>query len=182
VNGRRAWTVAWLAAALGLVWAQVAAAHVTVVPASVEVGATGFVQLVTPNERPGHTTVRVTVDVPKELEIVSARAPAGWIVERTTRTATWSDGSIAGTDTVQFPLELRGLGPAGAVELSARQRYEDGADVDWQAALTVLPATGALAPPSHGERAVIAGVVGLVLVAGGLAVLHLLRRQPREGT
>lgn len=155
----------------------VAAAHVTLSPAAVEAGTTARILVSTPNERPGHETVRVTVDVPPQVEIASAQAPAGWLVEHTDRTATWSGDRISGEETVDFPVELHGLGPAGAVEVTANQDYEDGAKVTWQASLTVLPAEGAAAPQSHAGRAVVAAVTGLVLVAGGLAVLHRLRRR-----
>jgi uncharacterized protein DUF1775 len=164
------------AAALALVPAAVA--HVTLSPPAVEAGTTARIVVSTPNERPGHETVRVTVDMPPQVEIASAQAPPGWIVEHSDRNATWSGDRISGTATVEFPLELHGLGPAGAVYVTARQHYEDGADVTWQANLTVLPAEGAAAPRSHAGRALVAGIAGIVLVGGGLAVLHRLRRRP----
>jgi hypothetical protein len=173
---RGAAAVAATGAVLALV-APSARAHVTVSPPSVEEDATSPVTLVTPNERAGHETVRLVVEVPAELEIASADAPDGWSVTMTARTATWSGGAISGGDTVEFPLELHGLGPAGAVELVARQGYEDGAEVTWKAALTVLPASGADAPRSHLGRALVAAAAGILVVGGSLAALHRLRRR-----
>jgi uncharacterized protein YcnI len=155
-----------------------AAAHVTVSPTSLEQGATVVVALGTPNEREGHTTVALAVELPPQVEIVSAVAPAGWVVEHTENTVTWSGGAIAGADAVEFPLELRGIGPVGAVELEARQRYEDGFVTTWQPQLTLTPATGDTAPPSHLGRATVAAVAGLVVVAASLLLVHRLRRRP----
>lgn len=136
------------------------------------------VALGTPNEREGHTTVGLAVDVPPQVEIASAVAPAGWVVEHSARTVTWSGGAIAGEDAVEFPLELRGLGPVGAVALEARQRYEDGIETTWQPEVTVTLAAGDAAPPSHLGRAAVAAVAGLVVVAGSLLLVHRLRRRP----
>ena len=120
---------------------------------------------------------RLTIDVPAELEIVSAQAPAGWLVERTARSANWSGGRLEGDSSAGFPLELRGIGPAGQVELVARQRYEDGTEVTWRPPLTVLPASGAATPNSHLGRALVAGIFGLLVVAGSLAIMQRLRKR-----
>ena len=166
-------------AAVGLLLlAPSAAAHVTVDPAALEQGATVVVALGTPNEREGHTTVALTVDLPPQVEIASAVAPDGWVVEHTERTVTWSGGAIGGEDAVEFPLELRGIGPVGVVELEARQRYEDGVETTWQPELTLTSAMGDTAPPSHLGRAAVAAVTGLVVVTGSLLLVHRLRRRP----
>jgi hypothetical protein len=139
---------------------------------------TVVVALEMPNERDGHTTVALAVELPSEVEIVSAVAPAGWVATHTPRTVTWSGGAITGTGAVEFPLELRGLSPVGAVELEARQRYEDGTEMIWRPELTVLPASGDAAPRSHLGRAAVAAVAGLAVVAGSLLLVHRLRRRP----
>jgi uncharacterized protein YcnI len=168
------------AAAAALTLAPAALAHVTVSPATVEEDTTASVVLVTPNEREGHETVRLTVDLPGQVEAVAATAPAGWVVRRTRTRVTWSGGRIRGTDTVEFPLRLHAVGPAGRTQVASSQAYEDGSVVRWQAELTVLPATGSVAPRSHVRRAVLAGVVGIGLIGASLLVLHLLRRPPRS--
>ena len=116
-------------AAIGLLLlAPSAAAHVTVKPASVAEGGTVVVALGTPNERDGHSTVALRVELPPEVEVVSAVAPAGWVVEHSARTATWSGGEISDDDAVEFPLELRGLsrrrssGAGGAAAVRGRHR------------------------------------------------------------
>jgi hypothetical protein len=154
-------------------------AHVTVTPPSVEEDTTARVDLVTPNERPGHETVRLTVRVPGELRIVSATAPDGWVVVQSATTATWSGGAIAGEDSVRFPVQLHGVGPAGDVRLTARQVYEDGHVEQWRPAVVVRPATGAAAPRSHLGRGVVAGLVGVGVIAVSLLALHRLRRPRR---
>ena len=107
-------------AAVGLLLlAPSASAHVTAKPSSVAEGATVVVALGTPNERDGHTTVGLAVELPSEVEIVSAMAPAGWVVQHTAHTVAWTGGEITGTDAIEFPLELRGLRPVGTVELEA---------------------------------------------------------------
>jgi hypothetical protein len=174
---RRAAAIAF---ALALAAAAPVAAHVTVSPPAVSEDATDAVVLVTPNERPGHETTRLDVSLPRELEVVSAEAPAGWKVETATRTVTWSGGTIRDQDTVSFPVTLHGVGPAGAVTLDVRQGYEDGATVPWQASLTVLPASGASAPRSHPGRALIAAVIGVGIVGASLVVLRRLRSRPLQ--
>jgi hypothetical protein len=98
-------------------------------------------------------------------------------VEHTERRVSWSGGRITGESSVSFAVTLRGIGPAGAVTLDARQGYEDGATVPWRASLTVLPATGSGAPREHPGRAILAAVVGVAVVAGSLLAVHRLRRR-----
>jgi uncharacterized protein YcnI len=165
-----------LSAGIALLAAPVSWAHVTVAPPAVEEDTTALVTLVTPNERPGHETVRLTVRVPGALEIVSATAPDGWVVVASARTATWTGGRIEGEDVVEFPVRLHGVGPAGNVSLTARQLYEDGHVDQWRPAASVLPATGADAPRSHVGRGIVAALVGVTVIAGSLVALHRLRR------
>ena len=65
---------------------------------------------------------------------------------------------------------------AGTYAFTSVQTYDDGATVSWKADLSVLPATGAAAPKQHLWSAVIAACVGIVVIAGSLVGVRLLRR------
>jgi uncharacterized protein DUF1775 len=169
------------AAATALAACAAAAAHVTIAPPFVEADAPTRIAFEMPNERQGRVTVTLDVDAPPGVELAAAPAPAGWKLDVTFgRHARWTGGRIAGRRTVAFPLEVTARRRAGTATFRAVQGYDDGEVVRWNAALSILPATAAEAPPQHLRRALTAGTVGLLVIAGSFLALRLLRRKPLQ--
>ncbi len=170
-----------LAGALAaLVVPALAEAHVTVLPAYLEDGSRVTLTFSAPNERPPHSVIQLTVTVPEGVELIPATAPAGWRLELTRGKATWSGGATRPHQIGQFRLEARtSLEPTGVV-LRAVQHYDDGGDVHWTIPFTVLPA--AQTPKQHLVGALIAGIVGLAAIAGGLFVLRFRQARTAIGT
>ncbi len=154
-----------------------AAAHVTVAPPFVEAGVATELAFATPNERAPAATIEVAMTAPPGVEIVSAAAPAGWQVAVAGATVTWRGGRIEGTSTIRFQVRVLARVRAGTYTFTSRQRYSDGNVVRWQAGLSVLPAEGAAAPKQHPWEAVLAGAIGLAVIAGSLVVVRFLRRR-----
>jgi hypothetical protein len=169
-----------LAAVAALAAAGAAQGHVTIAPPFVDVGTTATIAFETPNERPPHRTTGLVVQAPPGVELAAARPPSGWRLQLSGDTARWSGGAIAGRGVIRFPLSVTARIPAGTATFRATQTYDDGESVRWDAALTVLPATGAAAPSQHLDRALAAGAVGLVVIAGSFLALRLLRRRPLQ--
>jgi hypothetical protein len=169
-----------LVAIAGLAGAGTARAHVTIAPPFVDVGTTATIAFETPNERPPHRTTALAVHAPPGVELSAAQPPAGWRLDLSGGTARRSGGTIAGRAVVRFPLSVTARIPAGTAMFRATQTYDDGESVRWDAALTVLPASGSEAPPQHFDRALAAGAVGLVVIAGSFLALRLLRRRPLQ--
>lgn len=178
VRRRRAVAFAAVAAVAALV-AAAAQAHVTITPPFVDAGATTTIVFETPNERPPHRTTGLVVKAPPGVELAAATAPSGWNLELSGGTARWTGTAIGGKAVVGFPLSVTARVPAGTATFRATQAYDDGESVRWDAALTVLPASGAEAPSQHLDRALAAGAVGLV-VAGSFLALRFLRRRPLQ--
>jgi hypothetical protein len=177
----RPWAVAvLLTAAWSLVAASRAQAHVTIAPPFVDAGAETTVSFEVPNERPGHATISLEVKAPPGVELASETPPAGWKLELAGNRARWSGGHIRGTRTVAFPLSVTARTRAGTELFKATQGYEDGEAVRWNAGLSVLPAAGSEAPSQHLDRALVAGGVGLVVIAASFLVLRLVRRRPLQ--
>jgi uncharacterized protein YcnI len=122
-------------AALTLLIAAPASAHIQVRPAVAAPGDPVLFQVIVPNEKDAHT-VEVTLQVPKDVLPFSFEDPAGW--ERTNKLG--SDGSI---ETVTWKGELADDGFAefqflastpeqeGDVVWKALQTYDDGSTVRW---------------------------------------------------
>jgi hypothetical protein len=155
-----------------------AAAHVTLKPAFVNDGVETEIAFQAPNERAPHATVTLSTTAPPGVRIVSASAPPGWRATVSGPTASWSGGRIEGIRVVSFPLRVEPRVRAGTVRFTSAQGYDDGATVRWKVDLIVLPATGAATPKEHLGVALAAGIAGVVVLAGSLLVLRLLRRRP----
>lgn len=160
--------------------AGAAQAHVTIAPPFVDAGATTTIAFETPNERPPHRTTGLVVTAPPGVELDVAPAPTGWRLHLAGGTARWSGAEIRGKTVVRFPLSVTARVPAGSATFRATQTYDDGESVRWDATLTVLPASGTEAPSQHFDRALAAGAVGLVVIAGSFLALRLLRRRPLQ--
>ncbi len=89
---------------------------------------------------------------------------------------TWSGGRIESRDELVLPLRVLARTRAGTTSLVARQTYDDGASVRWAADLNVLPATGSAAPGERPWAAIAAAIVGVVVIAGSLLAIRVLRR------
>lgn len=167
---------ALVAAALTLLLPAAASAHVTIEPPFVEDGARTEIVLETPNERPPHATTTLSVAAPDGIAVISATAPAGWLVTVAGSTVTWSGGRIEGRTAITFPMRIVAHVQAGTYRFGAVQTYDDGATVDWKADLAVLPAAGAAAPKQRPWGAVAAAIAAIAVIAASLVGVRLLRR------
>ena len=169
-----------LAGALALSVAPLAAAHVTVSPPFVDDGTPSTVVFQTPNERPPHATTSLRLEAPAGIDLAIADPPPGWQLSVSEGVATWTGGRIENSSVVAFPLQVTAHTDAGLQTFKAVQGYDDGETVEWDATLTVLPASGEEAPSQHVERAAVAGAVGLGVIAVSLLVLWRVRRRPLQ--
>jgi len=166
-------------AAIALVIAAAAAAHVTVSPSFVEAGVESEIAFATPNERPPHATTEVRATAPPGVSVISASAPPGWKATVDASTVTWSGGRLGDRTAARFPVRILARGRAGTYSFTSAQTYDDGATVRWKADFTVLPAAAA-APTQHPWGAVGAALAGIVVIAGSLIGLRFLRRRPLQ--
>jgi hypothetical protein len=169
-----------LATAFALSVPVAALAHVTIAPSYVEANTTSTITFETPNERPPHATISLTIEAPPGVALSRVAPPHGWTLDLTTTRARWSGGRISGTSTIGFPVRVLARTQAGDQTFRAVQGYDDGQSVRWPATLSVLPASGAHAASHHWGRAFAAGVAVLVILAGSVLVLWRLRRRPLQ--
>jgi uncharacterized protein YcnI len=162
---------------VALLVAPAAAAHVTLSPSFVEAGVGSTVLFEAPNERDGRATTSLRIEAPPGVELGVVAAPTGWKLALDDNVATWTGGRIEGAGVVSFPLEITARTEPGNETFRAVQLYDDGESVRWEAALTVVPATGADAPAQQLGRGVAAGGVGLAVIAISLLVVWRLRRR-----
>lgn len=156
-----------------------ALAHPALTPSAVNLGATARVVVEIPNERDGRATVGLTLSFAPGFTVVRALESPGWTATSGGRAASWRGGRIEGADAVDFAVELKAVAPTGTYDVALDQQYDDGRSVRTTAPITVLPALGGDATPDqHVGRAVVAGIVGVVIVVGSLVGVRLLRRRP----
>jgi uncharacterized protein YcnI len=153
-----------------------ASAHVGLTPAGITAGTDTRVALEIPNERRGHVTTGLEIRLPEGVAVVAAAPVSGWTAATSAETVTWSGGRIEGPTATTFYVTLRAEVAPGTYALALRQGYEDERVVETESSFTVLPAARE-EPKQHLGRALIAGAVGIVVVAGGLLGLHRLRRR-----
>jgi hypothetical protein len=165
-------------AALLAVFPAAASAHVTLTPAFVEDGVPTTIAFQTPNERAPHAMTMLTVRAPPGITVESATAPAGWKATVSGPTVTWTGGRLTGTAELDFPIHVNTRVRAGNHTFAATQTYDDGGKVGWRVDLSVLPATGAAAPKQHPWGAVVATVVGLLVVVLSVLGLRRFRKPP----
>jgi uncharacterized protein YcnI len=158
----------------------VALAHVTIAPSYVDAGATSTITFETPNERPPHATISLSIEAPPGVAFSRVTPPAGWTLSLTTTSARWTGGRIGGRRTVGFPVRALTRTRVGNQVFRAVQGYDDGRQVRWPATLSVLPATGAEASSQDRGRVIAASVAGLLVLAGSVLVLRRLRRPPLQ--
>ncbi|WP_206691308.1 YcnI family protein [Quadrisphaera sp. INWT6] len=152
-----------LAAALVLLPAAAASAHVRVVPDSTAAGGYALLTFRVPNESSTASTTRVQVTLPTDhpltyaavqpvpgwtAQVAEAALPApvdvgGATITTAPRTVTWTaeaGSGIAPGQFQQFPLSVGPLPDAGTtVLLPAVQTYSDGTEVSWD---EPVPASG----------------------------------------
>jgi uncharacterized protein len=141
-----------VAAAVIVVSATAASAHVTVQPSTAEQGGDATLSFVVPNEKDSADTVQLEVQIPTDHPIasVSVQPKAGWTYKVTTTKLpqpvqsdngqvtdavsdiVWSGGSIKPGEFDQFTLSVGPL-PTGvdSLEFKALQTYSDGDVVRW---------------------------------------------------
>jgi len=156
--------------------ASPAAAHVTVVPPFAQARAETRLLLDVPNERLTQPMTSLVVTVPVGMAVRSAEPLGVWRADAHGRVARWTAGSLAPRTTARFAMVVVGPPRAGAVRLQAVQRYPDHGIVPWRVDLTITPGNGA-GGEQHLGAAALAAVVGLLVIAGSLFVLHRLRRR-----
>ena len=157
-----------------------ATAHVTVLPTFLEAGRKTTLVFSAPNERPPHAVTRLTVTAPADITLTAGRQTPGWHATSTGSTIVWTGGRTPPHTVATFTVVAETVAEPSGVVLRAVQRYDDGAGVPWVIPFTVLPA--ATPPKQHLLPALVAGIVGLVVIGGGLAVLVLRpRRAARKG-
>lgn len=165
-------------AAVALSLPAAAGAHVVIAPPFVQDGIQSTIAFQTPNERPPHVTVGLSVTAPPGVALDSAKAPKGWHAKISGSTVSWSGGRLTDRSTLDFPLTITAKVRAGTHAFAATQTYDDGATVKWNAGLSVLPATGAATPKQHPWGAVAAAVAGLLVIGGSVVLLRRARRAP----
>jgi hypothetical protein len=170
--------VALAAVAVALLLPAGAAAHVTIAPPFVQDGIESTIAFQTPNERPPHATVGLSVTAPPGIAVDSAKAPKGWQAKISGSTVSWTGGKLTGRTTVDFPVTITAKVRAGTHPFAATQTYDDGATVKWDAGLSVLPATGAQTPKQHPWGAIAAAIAGLLVIVGSVLLLRRARRAP----
>jgi uncharacterized protein YcnI len=158
------WSSLAISVCSALFFTGAAAAHVVATPAFLPSGSSESITFSAPNERDDPMTA-FALTVPAGLEIEHAHVVAGWDESVDGSTATWSGGSLATYEEVDFGMSLRADAGPGLVELQAEQRYADGGVVSWPVALTITPAT-----ESPSQNLALAGLVALI---GGLAVVAI---------
>ena len=163
-----------VAAAVALLVPAAAYAHVTIQPPFVEDGVETEISFQTPNERPPNETISLSVKAPPGISIDSASSPPGWTADVKGSSVTWTGGRLVDRTTTSFPVHVTAKVRAGTYSFAATQKYSDNAEVKWDTALSVLPASGAQAPKEHPWAAI---GVGIIVVLSTLVGLYFLRRR-----
>jgi uncharacterized protein YcnI len=162
------------AAAVALLIPAAASAHVTIQPSFVEDGVETEISFQTPNERPPNETISLSVKAPPGISIDSASSPPGWNADVKGSSVTWTGGRLVDRTTTSFPVHITAKVRAGTYNFAATQKYSDNAEVKWDTALIVLPASGAAAPKEHPWAAI---GVGIIVVLSTVIGLYFLRRR-----
>ena len=122
-------------AALALLAAAPASAHIQVRPAQAAPGDPVLFQLIVPNEKDAHT-VEVTLQVPKDVLPFSFQDAAGWTrtnklkSDGSIETVTWK-GKLAKDGFAQFFFLASTPEQEGDISWKALQRYDDGSTERW---------------------------------------------------
>jgi Domain of unkown function (DUF1775) len=178
---RRRFGIGGLVSVVMLALAGGAGAHADLTPASLETGGSTRIVARIPNEREGQETTRLTLTFPAGFTIGGAEPSGDWTPQVDGNSVTWTGGRISGAAVVAFALTVKPSLPPGTQEIRLEQGYDDGGTVPTTTPLTVLPALGENAPDQHVGRAIVAGVIGLLVVVVSLLALHMVRRRSAAG-
>ena len=158
-------------------------AHVSVTPAEAPAGVEQRYAIAVPGEKPISTT-RVEVQLPAELRGLSVEARPGW--SATTQTggdgrilgATWSGGTIASGEAVEFAIVARNPDGAASLAWKVIQTYQDGSEVHWNGPPSgELPAaTSRVLAAGGGPHASALAAVAIVIIAIVAVALARARR------
>ena len=118
-----------------LVFVGVAYGHVTIQPRQSSTDKVETYTLRVPTEKP-IPTVRIEVEFPPTLKVVSFESKAGWKIEETKSpsgdiVAVVLTGSIRPSEVAQFSFTARNPNTEGKVSLKAIQIYADGSRAEW---------------------------------------------------
>jgi periplasmic copper chaperone A len=138
-----------IAAALVLLMAAPALAHVTVQPPEAPTGSFFAFAVRVPNERPDASTTEVEVQFPETVTNVSVQPHPGWDYEvkmkkldepievfgeevtEAVDTITWSGGTIGPGEFDEFGFSVRTPDEPGELAFPALQTYDSGEVVEW---------------------------------------------------
>jgi uncharacterized protein YcnI len=172
-----------------LAFVPTAAAHITVAPTRVDPGERVRFQLFVPAERFNTETAAASLTVPAGAKLERAEGVAGWSLERTDRTITWSGGRLVTGQLQTFYFCARMPSTEGEVAFATRQRYTDGKVLSFP--LQVLVAKGSGEPTGScadgggglgtGTFLALAGGVFLLLAALLVALGRWLSRGTARG-
>lgn len=164
------------AASISLAAAGAASAHVIATPTFLPSGSSESITFSGPNERDEPMTA-FTLTAPDGFVIEHAHEVELWDESVDGSTATWTGGSLAPDVEAAFGVTLKADAAPDTLELTAEQRYDDGAVVSWPVALTITPAT-----ESPSQNLALAGIVALIGVLAVVAVAMLAWRRRTSST
>ncbi|MGH8899009.1 MAG: YcnI family protein [Egibacteraceae bacterium] len=128
---RRTVCVAALAAALMLLSASAALAHVTVRADNTSPGGFAKYTVRVPNESASASTTKVEVKVPAGFEEVSVQPKPGWTVQMEGGVLAISGGKIGPGQFDEFSFSAQNPKTAADITFPAVQTYDDGKVVNW---------------------------------------------------
>jgi uncharacterized protein YcnI len=165
--------VSLLAAATVLMTAAPAWAHEEINPPTVSTGKPTFFSLSAANEKQIALT-QVTLHGPNGTPFGEAtRQPAGWTVERTEDTITWSGGSVAPASFEQWGFEIEGADQPGALTFRVTMVFANGSSENANVVVTAVAAGSTGSPGTTVTTA--AGGAGTTAVTSGTS-------EPASGT
>ena len=181
----RGWSslvISGCSAALALVVAPSAAAHLSVTPHSTIAGADVDLVFSVPNEDDPHGVVRVTIGAPREFSVDDGEAKPMWTQTRAGQAITWSGGRIPKGQYASFG--LRGTAPdqPGAVLFNVLIGSRNGKTATYRVQLAIT----AHGPRDAGARTLGKAALFVAIAAGAVALaafflaLALWLRGPRS--
>ena len=167
-------------AAVALALAAPAAAHVSLAPKSVAVGADVDLVFGVPNKDDAAGVVRVTVAVPSDFRLDDGEAKPGWTQSRTGQAITWAGGRIPENQFAWFA--VRGTAPSRpeTVLFNVLVGSRGGQTTTYRIPLAVKRgATNDVGARTLGKAALVVALAAAVLaLAAGFLALYVWLRPP----
>ncbi len=178
-SSRATW--AFCSAALALVLAPAAFAHLSVDPSSVHTGALVDLTFSAPNQSDAIGVDHVTLGIPSAFALDDAEAKPGWTQSRTGQAITWWGGRIPKGQYATF--SIRGTAPSKPETVLFNVLVGDrtGKSITYRVAVDVTSSTGRdNGARTLGKAALLVGFVAglLALGAGFLSLYAWLRSSP----